>query len=438
MIPKNKTIHIFAGGTVFHIAPHLGLTSEAFGQVGRDLERMCREQMPKMDTILHSTRMATGGQRFSALGTNADVEAELASLVEKSDTKIIIMAAALCDYDVVDIMSEVAPVVGGDVSFLSIPVPGKYGERLKSRDGEILLKLRPAKKLLPMIRKERKDIFLIGFAATAGDTAEAQYEKGLRTLKESSANLVLSNDVHTMLNMVIVPEEAFYHRTTNRFEALRGLVEMIALRSQLTFTQSTVVAGDAVSWNDDRVAPNLRRVVDHFIDHGAYKPFNGNTAGHFAQKVDDQTFLTSRRKSNFNELGQVGLVLVKTDGPDTVLAYGAKPSVGGQSQRIVFKDHPGYECIVHAHVPLRPTSKVPVRSQREYECGSHQCGKNTSEGLMDFGDGILAVYLENHGPNIVFRRDTDPEKVIAFAEANFDLASKTGMPVWDGHGHTKE
>ena len=82
-------------------------------------------------------------------------------------------------------------------------------------------------------------------------------------------------------------------------------------------------------------------------------------------------------KSNFNDLDKNGMVYVKTDGPDTVLAYGAKPSVGGQSQRIIFNDHIGMDCVVHFHCPLKSNhvDDIPIVSQREVECGSHQCGK---------------------------------------------------------------
>jgi hypothetical protein len=64
-------------------------------------------------------------------------------------------------------------------------------------------------------------------------------------------------------------------------------------------------------------------------------------------------------------------------------------------------------------------------SQREFECGSHQCGKNTSNGLRQFGN-LSAVYLDNHGPNIVFHHDISPQEVIDFIEANFNLEGKTG------------
>ena len=45
-------------------------------------------------------------------------------------------------------------------------------------------------------------------------------------------------------------------------------------------------------------------------------------------------------------------------------------------------------------------------------------------GLKDFG-GFKAAMLDKHGPNIVFNRDTDPDKVLRFIEANFDPTRST-------------
>jgi hypothetical protein len=225
--------------------------------------------------------------------------------------------------------------------------------------------------------------------------------------------------------MIITPEEARYHVTTDRAEALKQLVDMAWYRCQLTFTRSTVVDGSPVPWESPEVFPSLRKVVDFCIQQNAYKPFGNATVGHFACKIGEKTFLTSIRKSNFNDLAKKGLVKVEVDGNDSVIAYGAKPSVGGQSQRIIFSEHSEYDCIVHFHCPKKPESKVPVVSQREYECGSHQCGQNTSNGLQKFGN-LSAVMLDNHGPNIVFNHTIDPQEVIDFITENFDLSAKTG------------
>jgi hypothetical protein len=401
-----KKVHIIAGGTVFHVRS-LALCAPAYGTTGRKLAELCARQ-DKLDVCLHLTRMAGGDQD---LETNADVMRLLDRLAEDPDTKIVFMNAALCDY----------------TGFIeTADLNGKYGPRLSTRENpSVAMRLEAAPKVIGRVRRRRKDIFLVGFKTTVGAVADEQYLAALYLVKEASCNLVLANDTQTRLNLVVTPEEARYHVTRDRDEALAGLVEMAYLRSHLTFTRSTVVAGEPVPWDSPAVPAALRSVVDHCVTRGAYKPFRGATVGHFAVKVGENTFLTSRRKTDFNELNRIGLVKVLTDGPDSVIAYGSKPSVGGQSQRIVFHEHQDYDCIVHFHCPIKPGSPVPQVSQREYECGSHQCGQNTSRGLARFGN-LSAVYLQEHGPNIVFHRSINPQEVIDFIEANFDLSEKTG------------
>lgn len=410
----NKQVHIIGGGTVFHVRPHISLSATAYGGTARLLDKLCREHSDKLDVKLHLTKMASAGQ--SELETSEDVAALIERLVGDLSTKIIFMPVALVDYH-----GEVTADNGE---------AGKYGDRLKTRQyPELTMKLAAAPKVIAKVRKQRrKDIFLVGFKTTSGKSAAEMYIAGLHLLKEASCNLVFANDVKTRMNMVITPEEASYHVTSNREEALRGLVEMAYLRSHLTFTRSTVIAGESVPWSSPDVPTTLRAIVDHCIKRGAYKPFRGATVGHFAVKAGPTTFLTSKRKTNFNDLEKIGLVKVETDGEDSVIAYGSKPSVGGQSQRIVFAEHPDCDCIVHFHCPIRPGSSVPVVSQREYECGSHQCGQNTSRGLKKFGN-LYAVFLDKHGPNIVFNRSVDPAEVIKFIEENFDLEGKTGGQV---------
>jgi hypothetical protein len=446
-----KTIHIISGGTTSPIAVHLGLHARAYGKTGRTLQSICHYDIPELDVVMHETKMVTGNNDRERRGglwydgvleTNDDIKKLIKSIKEDLSVKIVFMPVALCDFEVstIDLWeTSVNPegkiydnqkqaLVSGRITPQK---PGKDAKRLSTRvDGHYTLRLKPAEKLIPTVREGRKDIFLVGFKTTDGVGPDEQYIAGLNLLKEGSCNLVLANDVKTKLNMVITPEEARYHVTDDRYAALKGLVEMAKLRSHLTFTRSTVVAGEPVPWDDPIVPTALRKVVDFCIAQNAYKPFRGATVGHFAAKLSQDTFITSQRKTNFNDLSKIGLVRIKTDGPDTVLAYGAKPSVGGQSQRIVFEEHPEFDCIVHFHCPLRygpGWQDIPVVSQREYECGSHQCGQNTSRGLKLFcGGQIACVMLDQHGPNIVFNSKIDPAIVIDFIEKNFDLAAKTG------------
>ena len=403
-----KRVHIFGGGTITHIANHLALCAPAYGSTAKHIHKLMRHH--PLERHLEMTKMT--GWEGATMVTNQDVLARVEQLVADRQTKMIFFSTAMCDF--------------------RHPSGTPYGPRPKSRDekgdpARITMNFQAANKVIETIRERRKDIFLVGFKSTGNVSEREMYLEGLALCKRASCNLVLVNDRHSHLNMVVTPEEAAYHVTKNREEALKGLCEMAWLRSQLTFTRSTVVAGNPVGWNDNRIPHSLRCVVNHCIASKAYKAFNGATVGHFAVKLADDTFLTSIRRSNFNDLDKNGMVLVKTDGPDTVLAYGAKPSVGGQSQRIVFHDHPSADCIVHFHCPLRefPADDIPVRSQREVECGSMQCGENTSKGLKRFGN-LKAVMLDQHGPNIVFPNDINPVEVIEFIERNFDLTKKTG------------
>lgn len=408
-----KKVHIIGGGTFSYVRNHLALAAPAFGDTAKSLYILSKERFEnKMDIVLHLTKMADS---HSLLVTNDDVENLLKELKKDYETKIIILNAALCDYDGLILQDE-------DAKFIP---SGKYAERLHTSEGMQVMEIYPKKKILKDIRNGRKDIFLVAFKTTCGASEQEQYLAGLDLLKKSSCNLVLANDTKTRLNMIITPEEAKYHVSTDRDTVIGELVDMTYYRSHLSFTKSTVVAGEPVKWDSPLVFPVLREVVNYCIQQNAYKPFNGSTVGHFACKIGEKEFLTSIRKSNFNDLAKNGLVRVTTDGTDSVIAYGAKPSVGGQSQRIVFTEHPEYDCIVHFHCPIKKDSLVPVVSQREYECGSHECGQNTSTGLKKFGN-LSCVMLDNHGPNIVFNHKIDAQEVIDFINQNFDLQDKTG------------
>lgn len=266
----------------------------------------------------------------------------------------------------------------------------------------------------------------MGFKTTSNATPQEQFSKGLNLMKKTSANIVLANDVVTHNNFIITPEEGVYGKEMSRDECLDELVDIAYHRTHLSFTRSTVVAGSPVPWSDERVPSSLRTVINWCVEHNAYKEFNGATTGHFAAKLGQNKFLTSIRKTNFNDIENNGMVLVETDGDDNVIAYGYKPSVGGQSQRIIFERYDDCNSIVHFHCPLLDghLNDIPVVSQREYECGSHQCGENTANGLSKFGN-LYCVMLDNHGPNIVFNDSIEPQEVIDFILNNFDLNKST-------------
>jgi len=418
-----KKIYILGGGTYSHVRCHLNLDAKANGKTARKLATLFSTELKnngleneyEVHTIL--TQMAMPENNPYKIVTNDDVSALLDTLIADPDTKVIVQNMALCDFS-----GKI-----GDIE------SGKNAKRLRTSEGEVTMTLTPLPKLIDKIRKTRKDIFAIGFKTTNNESSDVQYKRGLELLKQNSLNLVIANDVGTYNNMIIAPEETRYCETTDRDDVLSFLVKMTVSRMRNKFTRSTVVEGKAVDWNSDIVPSNLRKVVNHCIEEGAYKPVLGKTAGHFAVKVNDGEILTSIRKTNFNNLSQVGLVKVESKNEDEVIAHGFRPSVGGQSQRIIFNQHPDLDCIVHFHSPVKDEFRdtiVPIKEQWPNECGSHECGRNTSQGLkeVDLGDGdkLSVVYLDDHGPNIVFNKTTPADKIIHFIDKHFDLKAKTG------------
>jgi hypothetical protein len=389
----NKKVVIFGGSTISPICNHLSLIGTyATGTTAKKLGQLVPSDM---DVEFHLTKTA-GGE----LETNDDIRHVIDSLVRDMSVKIVFFPISIVDFGV------------GNGS--------KNNKRLDSSQYHTL-KIFPEDKLIGLIRKTRKDIFLVGFKQTCGASAQEQYIAGLNLCKKSSCNLVVANDYISRLNMIITPEEAKYCVSTDRDYVLKELMDMARMRSNLSFTRSTVVKGELIEWNSPLVFPALREVVDYCRNRGAYKPFNGVTTGHFACKIGEKQFITSIRKTDFNQLKH--LVRIETDNDDRVIAYGAKPSVGGQSQRIVFSKYEDVDCIVHFHCPLKAGSVVHYVSQKEFECGSHECGQNTANGLGEFvlpnRQKIYAVYLDNHGPNIVFHHSVNSSQIIQFIEDTF-------------------
>jgi len=411
---EGSDIIVVGGGTVVHVRNHLALCAPAYGTTAKALAKICAAA--GRPASLKLTRMADPS---SPLETNDDM-AELARrIVADPRSKIVFWNPAICDY--------IGAIAGAP--------SGRKASRLKTSAGLQTMQLSPADKIVSSMRATRKDIYLVAFKTTTGASEDEMYLAALDLMKGSHINLILANDTVTGFNMVVTPEEARYHATTDRAEALEGLVDMALLRSRCTFTHSDVVDHPGVAWSDPAIPDALRTVVDHCIARGAYRAHDGKrgkvTAGHFAVRGSDGRIITSRRWSNFNALATTGMVLIEPTGKDSVIAYGGKPSVGGQSQRIIFADHPSLDGIVHFHSPLKEghPDVIPVRSQRPYECGSHECGRNASDGLAEIEPGIYAVMLDQHGPNIVFGAGVDPARVIALIERNFALDEKTGGAV---------
>lgn len=556
-IPENKRIAIIGGGTNTYISNHLSLSAPAYGTTAKKLANKFRANPEnQMQVDLYLTNMAQ--QAPGNPDTPEEVEALVDKLVADPNTRVIIFNVAMVDYKPESLTKEVFNNPEYTYHEDVTTTFGKYAGRLSTSEfPEIRLELTIQDKIIQKIRKERKDILLVGFKTTCGSTKEEQFQKGLKLCKDASANIVFVNDVdkdrikklndlvsldmdkefdeespnhgldlHYSLkgkdfllkdiqslqnNGLVTPEESSYWYNT-RDEALDALVQMVLDRSHLHFTRSTVVDSETVPWNVRKTSSTLytipivvepkkreyipnpiipetfRVVFDWVRSQGAYKKGpTGATVGHFGIKLGPNEFLTSKRKTDFNKIEEVGLVRVITDDPDNVfgykhffenkevrdlqdklklikerskqdqtendkmwsevwteyykdklaavqqnvVAFGAKPSVGGQSQRSLFEAYPNLDCIIHFHCPLKTGSRDEFNTtpQFSFECGSYECIKSNLTGFKEYKvsdtHSIWAGHMDYHGPNIVFSKDIDPQLVIDFIDKYWDLSRKT-------------
>lgn len=562
-----RKVVILGGGTNTYISNHLALSAPAYGTTAKTLENKFREHSEnKMQVDLYLTKMADQGYKrqsikdsikfrkesllnkdhsennkkiisesietlekellkYPEMDTPEEVEALVDKLITDPDTRVIIFNVAMVDYKPTSLFSLESNSYDAYNPIEITDRFGKYVGRLNtSKLPEVCLELSVQDKIIQKIRKERKDILLVGFKTTCGATKEEQFHKGLKLCKDASANIVFVNDVDedriTTLkskitekeklesilkyqhdisinllklekeildlqnNGLVTPEESSYWYNT-RDEALDALVQMVLDRSHLHFTRSTVVDAETISWDSELIPETFKTIFDFVRGAGAYKlgPTK-STVGHFGLSLGPNEFLTSKRKTDFNKIEEVGLVRVITDDPDNVfgyrhffrpydnivddaldncnqdelslgqayeeakfkqdyaksiivnqnkvIAFGAKPSVGGQSQRSLFDAYPNLDCILHFHCPLRFESRNLFKPVQQFgvECGSHECGQNTAMNIKEFklpsGKSVWAVHLDHHGPNILFDSTTsDPQEIIEFIETHWSLDKRT-------------
>jgi hypothetical protein len=209
-----KIIYVITGGTMVHISPHFSLCAPAYGSVGVNIcRRLSRKiSFQKLESrygvCLIKTKMAGQNSKsvkthLEELGaaspeTNQDLQTLINTLVRYAETAAIVMAAAVCDFEPVELMAT------GDTDMKIIKF-GKDQKRLHHIKS-LTLQMRPSDKIIDQIKHTRPDIFLVTFKTTAGVDENEMLSQALYNLKRSKSNLVLANDVQKRQNMVVTSE----------------------------------------------------------------------------------------------------------------------------------------------------------------------------------------------------------------------------------------
>lgn len=191
-------VHIYGGGTFYHVRSHLSLCTPAFGSTAKRLR-----QLLLLESELHLTKMA---DPTSNLVTNDDVFNHLDKVLDDPFVKCVILNAALCDYE--GTIGEVES--------------GKYASRLESREGVQNMVLTPAPKIISHIKEKRPDICVVGFKTTSNEANDSVIHY---KAKRMNVDLVLANDVVLRKNFIWTKES--FNSYNDRDDALQTLATMV-------------------------------------------------------------------------------------------------------------------------------------------------------------------------------------------------------------------
>lgn len=211
-----KAIYIITGGSMVHVTPHFALCAPAYGQVGVEIYNRLSAHVTVQpncaDYQIHliKTRMAgpnapTTIEHLTGLGispspeSNHDLKVLVNRLVQEPETAALIVAAAICDFEPVELTAVTSD------RFVNMTQFGKDQARLHHVKS-LMLELRPSEKVIDNVKQNRSDLRLVTFKTTAGLNEDELFAQASYNLERSQSDLVFANDIQHHLNLVVTPE----------------------------------------------------------------------------------------------------------------------------------------------------------------------------------------------------------------------------------------
>lgn len=178
--PTHRVV-IYGGGTITHVRNHLALCAPAYGAFAKILEGVFNQDR-SYEVDLRLTRMAGG----ESIETNAQLADDVYELLRLDPPDVVVMNAAVCDYD---------GSIDGQPS-------GKYETRLRSRDGDQVMQMYPAGKIVPLIKQYAPETVVVAFKTTCDADRTLQRDTVMDAYAAGHADIIVGNDTVTRLNMV--------------------------------------------------------------------------------------------------------------------------------------------------------------------------------------------------------------------------------------------
>lgn len=173
---KGKKVLITAGPTIEHIDPVRIITNQSTGKTGVLLASEFISAGSQVTMIYGpGVEIPPKGAKVIRVETSAEMNKSLKrELREKFD--IVILAAAVSDY--------------------TLERPSKT--KLNSKRSRISLKLKRVPKMIDNVKKNNRNVFLVGFKAETNVSKKDLINKAREKMNQSDCDLVIANDIGTM------------------------------------------------------------------------------------------------------------------------------------------------------------------------------------------------------------------------------------------------
>lgn len=168
---NGKKVLVSAGGTYEAIDPIRGITNRSSGKMGIEIAKEAFIRGAEV-TLLEgevSVPVPHSLNSIKAVSTN-EMNEKVMEMI--NDFDFFISAAAVSDFS-----------------------PSVVEKSKISSSQELELKLKPATKIINLIKKQNPEIFLVGFKAEYGVSEEELIESSQKQIQNSGADLVVANDV---------------------------------------------------------------------------------------------------------------------------------------------------------------------------------------------------------------------------------------------------
>lgn len=166
---EQRKVIITGGSTAESLDPIRILTNRASGKTGRELALEAYRRGAEV-TLVHRDRLGFSGIKEIFVESAAEMTDAVLSELE-TGYDILVSSAAIADYT-----AEPAP------------------EKIKS-GGELVLRLKPTRKLIKESREKYPGLVIIGFKAETGVGKEELLKRAAETLEGSKLDLIAANDV---------------------------------------------------------------------------------------------------------------------------------------------------------------------------------------------------------------------------------------------------